>query len=183
MPQFRRVSEEELLHEWVVRVVRLHLLDPEGNAFERVIVRHPGAVVIIPAHDDGTVSLVREYRPAVYAMVLQAPAGTLDEAGESVEATARRELLEEAGLEAAHWERLIDAWNTPGVSDQQTTIFLATGLTPTERRPDGVEEDFMRVERIRLADLDDLVAQGMLRDATTVLGLSMARERLSAAGR
>ena len=181
MPGFRLVSEEEVFREWVLRVDRLHLLGPDDEPFERVIVRHPGAVVMIPAHDDGTVSLVREYRPAVDAMVLQAPAGTLDEAGESPKAAARRELLEEAGLEAERWEWLIDAWNTPGVSDQQTTIYLATGLRAVARRPDGVEEDFMRVERIRLADLDDLVADGSLRDGTTVLGLYMARERLAAA--
>lgn len=180
MPGFRRVSEEEVFREWVLRVDRLHLLDPHDTPFERVIVRHPGAVVVIPAHDDGTVSLVRQYRAAVDAMVLQAPAGTLDEAGESAEATARRELREEAGLEAARWERLIESWNTPGVSDQQTTVYLATGLAPVERRPDGVEEDFMSVERIRLIDLDELVAQGLLSDATTVLGLYMARERLAA---
>ena len=182
MPEFRLVSEEEVFREWVLRVERLHMVDPGGEPFERVILRHPGAVVIIAAHDDGTVSLVREYRPAVDAVVLQAPAGTLDEAGESAEATARRELVEEAGLEAARWERLIDAWNTPGVSDQQTTIFLATGLTPADRRPQGHEEAFMSTERIGLADLDDLVADGTLRAATTVLGLYSARERLAGAG-
>jgi ADP-ribose pyrophosphatase len=101
---FRRVSEEELLRAWILRVDRMDLLDPDGRPFERIVVRHPGAVVIVPAHDDGTVSLVRQYRPAVDAMVLQLPAGTRDEAGESAEATARRELVEEAGLEAARWE-------------------------------------------------------------------------------
>ena len=96
---------------------------------------------------------------------------------------ARRELAEEAGLEAAHWERLIGTWNSPGVSDQHTTIFLATGLSARDSRPDGVEERFMTVETIRLADLDDLVADGTLKDETTVLGLYMARQRLAATGR
>ena len=91
---------------------------------------------------------MRQYRAAVDDMVLEIPAGTRDKEGESEEATARRELAEEAGLEAAHWERLIGTWNTPGVSDQHTSIFLATGLTPVESRPDGIEEGFMTVERI-----------------------------------
>ena len=178
MPGFRRVSEEELLRAWLFRVDRLHLLDPDGNEFERVVVRHPGAVTVVPAHDDGTVTLVRQYRAAVDTKVLEIPAGTRDQEGESAEGTARRELAEEAGLEAAHWEPLIETWNTPGVSDQQTTIFLATGLTPCESKPDGVEEGFLEVERVRLADLDELVAAGTLKDETTVLGLSMARARL-----
>jgi ADP-ribose pyrophosphatase len=116
-------------------------------------------------------------------MVLEVPAGTRDQEGESAEATARRELAEEAGLEAAHWEPLIETWNTPGVSDQHTTIFLATGLSECESKPDGVEEGYLEVERVRLADLDALVVAGTLKDETTVLGLYMARARLAATGR
>ena len=183
MPGFRRVSEEELLRAWLFRVDRIHLLDPEGKPFERVVVRHPGAVTVVPVHDDGTVSLVRQYRAAVDAMVLEIPAGTRDRDGETEEQTARRELAEEAGLEAAHVEPLIGTWNSPGVSDQHTTIFLATGLSPCRSRPDGVEEGYMTVETIRLADVDDLVADGTLKDETTVLGLYLARQRLAATGR
>jgi 8-oxo-dGTP pyrophosphatase MutT (NUDIX family) len=182
-PGFRRVSEEELLRAWLFKVDRFHLLDPEGQPFDRFVIRHPGAVTVVPVHEDGTVTLVRQYRAAVDDMVLEIPAGTRDKEGESEEATARRELAEEAGLEAAHWERLIGTWNTPGVSDQHTSIFLATGLTPIASRPDGIEERYMTVERIRLADLDDLVAAGTLKDETTVLGLLMARDRLAASGR
>jgi hypothetical protein len=69
------------------------------------------------------------------------------------------------------------------VSDQHTTIFMATGLTPIASRPDGIEEGYMSVESIALADLDRLVADGALKDETTVLGLYMARERLAATGR
>jgi 8-oxo-dGDP phosphatase len=178
VPGFRRVSEEELLRAWLFRVDRLHLTDPDGRPFERVVVRHPGAVTVVPVHDDGTVSLVRQYRAAVDTTVLEIPAGTRDRDGESAEATARRELAEEAGLEATEWEALIETWNTPGVSDQRTTIFLATGLSPCDGRPDGIEEGYMSVERIRLADVDALVADGTLKDETTVLGLYMARRRL-----
>jgi 8-oxo-dGDP phosphatase len=183
VPGFRRVSEEELLRAWLFRVDRVHLRDPAGKPFERVIVRHPGAVTVVPFHDDGTVSLVRQYRASVDAMVLEIPAGTRDRDGETEEETARRELAEEAGLEAAHLETLIDTWNTPGVSDQQTTIFLATGLSPCRSRPDGVEEAYLTVETFRLAELDDRVAEGVLKDETTVLGLYLARQRLAATGR
>ncbi len=182
-PGFRRVSEEELLRAWLFKVDRFHLLDPAGNPFDRFVIRHPGAVTVVPLHDDGTVSLVRQYRAAVDAMVLEIPAGTRDKDGESEEDTARRELAEEAGLEAAHWERLIGTWNTPGVSDQHTSIFLATGLTPVESRPDGIEEGYLTVEKIRLADVDELIADGTLKDETTVLGLLLARQRLVGSGR
>jgi 8-oxo-dGTP pyrophosphatase MutT (NUDIX family) len=180
---FRRVSEEELLHAWLFRVDRFHLLDPAGKPFDRFVIRHPGAVTIVPVHDDGTVTLVRQYRAAVDALVLEIPAGTRDKEGESPEATARRELAEEAGLEAATWELLVGTWNTPGISDQHTLIYLATGLTTIPSRPDGVEEGFMTVETIHLDDVDALVADGSLKDETTVLGLYMARQRLRDEGR
>jgi ADP-ribose pyrophosphatase len=180
---FRRVSEEELLRAWLFSVDRFHLVDPAGNPFDRFVIRHPGAVTVVPVHDDGTVSLVRQYRAAVDAMVLEIPAGTRDKDDESPEATARRELAEEAGLEATTWERLIGTWNTPGVSDQHTTIFMATGLSPCPTSPDGVEEGYMSVETIHLRDVDALVADGELKDETTVLGLLMARARLGETGR
>jgi 8-oxo-dGTP pyrophosphatase MutT (NUDIX family) len=176
---FRRVSEEELLRAWLFRVDKFHLVDPNGEPFDRFVIRHPGAVTIVPVHDDGRVTLVRQYRAAVDDMVLEIPAGTCDVEGESLEATARRELIEEAGLEAASMEVLIGTWNTPGVSDQHTTIFLATGLSAVETKPDGVEEGFMTVETIHLDEIDALVANGTLKDETTVLGLLMARARLA----
>jgi 8-oxo-dGTP pyrophosphatase MutT (NUDIX family) len=178
VPGFRRVSEEELLQAWLFRVDRLHLLDPDDKPFERVVVRHPGAVTIVPVHDDGTVTLVRQYRAAVDALVLEIPAGTRDKDGEEPEATARRELAEEAGLEATGWELLIGTWNSPGVSDQHTLIYLATGLSSIPTRPQGVEEGYMTLETVRLDDLEALVADGSLHDETTVLGLYLARQRL-----
>jgi ADP-ribose pyrophosphatase len=182
MSSFRRVSEEELLQAWLFRVDKLHLLDPHGKPFDRFVIRHPGAVTIVPVHDDGRVTLVRQYRPAVDAMVLETPAGTCDHDDESLQATAHRELAEEAGLEAQSLELLMGTWNTPGVSDQHTTIFLATGLTPCPSRPDGIEEGFMTVETISLDDVDALVADGTLKDETTVLGLYMAKARLARPG-
>jgi ADP-ribose pyrophosphatase len=179
MPGFRRVSEEELLRAWLFRVDRFHLLDPDGKPFDRFVLRHPGAVTVVPVHDDGRVTLVRQYRAAVDALVLEIPAGTRDRDGEEPEATARRELAEEAGLEASDWELLVGTWNTPGISDQYTMIYLATGLSDIPARPDGVEEGYMTLETIHLDDVDALVADGSLKDETTVLGLYLARLRLA----
>jgi ADP-ribose pyrophosphatase len=183
VPEFRRVSEEELFRAKVFRVDRFRVQDPEGAEFDRFVVRHPGAVSVVPLHADGSVTLVRQYRAAVDELVLEIPAGLLDRPDEQPEQAARRELAEEAGLEGSSWQELIRTWNTPGISDQQSTIFLATGLTPCAPRPDGAEERFMSIERIMLTELDSLVAEGRLRDETTVLGLYLARARLTATGR
>jgi 8-oxo-dGDP phosphatase len=179
MPSFRRVSEEEVFRGWIFSVGRVDLVDPEGEPFERFVIHHPGAVAIIPVHDNRQVTLVRQYRAPVDRMVLEAPAGTCDVDGESLETTARRELAEEAGLSAGSMEVLIGTYNTPGISDQLTTVFLATELSPCATNPMGTEEGFMTTETVSLDEIESLVADGTLVDETTVLGLMLARDRLA----
>jgi ADP-ribose pyrophosphatase len=181
MPSFRRVSEVEVFRGKVFSVGQVELVGPDGEPFTRAIVHHPGAVTVLPVDEQGQVTLVRQYRAAVDRMVLEAPAGTCDVSGEPLETTARRELAEEAGLAAQSMEVLIGTFNTPGISDQHTTIFLATGLSPVPTRPMGVEEGHMTIETIALADVDALIADGSLVDETTVLGLLLARTRLAGA--
>ena len=177
---FERLGEEEVFRGWLFSVGRVELRDPEGSPFERFVVHHPGAVAVVAVDDDRTVTLVRQLRTAVWERVLEIPAGTCDHEGEEPEQTARRELAEEAGLEAERWERLGAVYNSPGMSDQRTTIYLATGLRPcaTDRR--GVEERWMTTERISLDDTAQMVASGRLVDETTVLGLLLAARALDA---
>jgi ADP-ribose pyrophosphatase len=175
------VSEVEVFRGWIFTVGRAELVDPDGQSFERFIIHHPGAVTIVPVDADRRVTLVRQYRAAADRMMLEVPAGTCDVAHEAREVAARRELAEEAGLVAERVEVLIETFNTPGISDQHTTIYLATGLSPCPPKPMGVEEGFMTIETIALDDLDALVADGTLVDETTVLGLYLARARLATA--
>jgi 8-oxo-dGDP phosphatase len=181
-PSFQRVAEVEVLRTHVFSVGRAQLLDPNGESFERSIIHHPGAVAIVAVDANRRVTLVRQFRAAADRMVLEAPAGTCDVENEEREATARRELAEEAGLEAESMDVLIRTFNTPGISDQQTTVFLATGLSPCSVEPSGVEEVFMTIETIALDDVEALVADGTLIDETTVLGLFLARAHLDRAG-
>ena len=130
MPGFRRVSEDELLKTWLFRVDRFHLMDPDGEPFERSSIRHPGAVAIIAVHQDGTVSLVRQYRAAVDALVLEiAGWSTRDEGDESPRGDGTTRAGGGGRSGGRSLEMLIGTWNTPGVSDQHTTIFLATELS------------------------------------------------------
>lgn len=177
---FRRLAERTAFegHLFSVRTVRF--ADPDGVEFERDVVRHPGAVSVVAVADDGTVTLVRQVRAPVGVPVLEAPAGTRDVEGEPPEETARRELAEEAGLEAAHLERIATVLNSPGYTDQRTLIFLATGLSPCDPDPEGVEERWMSTETARLEDVERLVGEERLMDATTIAGLLLARGRLAA---
>jgi len=172
---FERLDEEIVFSGRVFDVALVRLLDPSGQPFERHIVHHPGAVAVVPVDDDGTVTLIRQFRAAAGRALLEAPAGTCDVADEPLEDTARRELAEEAGLQASLLRRLAAVFNSPGYSDQVTTIFLATGLSPCPTDRAGVEEVWMSIQQVSLADIADLVADGTLADETTILGLWLAR--------
>lgn len=174
-----RRSEQPIFDGHLFSVRRVSYTDPEGEAFDREVVRHPGAVAVVPVHDDGTVTLVRQLRVAVGEPVLEAPAGTCDVDGEDLETTAARELGEEAGLEAARLRHLATVYNSPGYSDQRTAIFLATGLGRCQTERSGAEERHMTVETVALDDVTELVASGRLVDSTTIVGLLLARSRLA----
>jgi ADP-ribose pyrophosphatase len=175
---FRRLGEDEAFRGHVFSVGRARFEDPDGRPFERSVVHHPGAVAVIAVDGDRRAVLVRQFRAAVGTTVLEAPAGTRDVDGEPPEDTARRELAEEAGLEADEMREIADVFNSPGISDQRTVIFLATGLHPCGMDRAGVEEEWMTVERVALDDVDDMVAGGHLEDAVTTLGLHLARRVL-----
>jgi ADP-ribose pyrophosphatase len=172
---FSVVAEDERWRGHVISLHHLELTGPDGEPFERDVVRHGGAVAVVAMAEDGTVTLVRQYRAAVGRAVLELPAGTRDVEGEPPEVTARRELIEEAGLEATSLEELAAVYNSPGYSDQVTTIFLATGLRPCPTARTGVEERHMAVEEVHVGAAPALMARGVI-DETTALGLLLARD-------
>jgi len=179
---FERLGEQEVFGGSLFSVGHARFSDPDGEPFDRFIVHHPGAVAVVPVDEEGMATLVLQLRTAVWQSLLEIPAGTCDVDGEASEETARRELAEEAGLEADRMEELAAVYNTPGFSDQLTTIFLATGLRPCPTGRVGVEERWMTTESVALADLHDLIASGRVRDETTLLGLSLARDTLARRG-
>ena len=150
-----------------VRVVE----GPGGAEHEREIVHHPGAVGVLPLHDDGTVTLLRQYRAALDAEVWEIPAGLRDVDGEPTAETARRELVEEAGLRAGALEHLITFHNSPGFSDEAITVYVATDLTEVPDDRQGAEEEHMVLARLPLSEARAMVRDGRITDAKTVIAL------------
>jgi ADP-ribose pyrophosphatase len=175
---FTKLGEEELVRGKVFRVVRSRFRGPDGDEFERHIVHHPGAVAVVPLHDDGTVTLVRQYRVALEDDLLELPAGTKDVEGEAERVTAERELAEEAGLAADHVEHLTTFHNAPGMSDETVSIFLARDLREVAHDRQSVEEHAMTVERLSLDEALGMIEDGRITDAKTIIGLTLtARHR------
>jgi 8-oxo-dGTP pyrophosphatase MutT (NUDIX family) len=181
-PGFRPLGERERFSGGFLRLVTGTFVGPDGFTFERDIVRHPGAVCVVPLEEDRRhVLLVRQYRAAVAEAILELPAGKLDVADEPAVDCAARELAEEIGHRARRWTLLCQFLNSPGFTDERTSCFLAEGLSPCERDTQGVEEHHMTIERVDLEDLDALMASGEIVDAKTIIGLQAVRDRLRAA--
>jgi 8-oxo-dGTP pyrophosphatase MutT (NUDIX family) len=176
-PTFRHVGDELVHRGFVVSTVKATYIDPNGEAFERDVIRHPGAVAVVPMPDAASVLLVHQFRPAVNRWLFEVPAGTRDVEGEPLEATAHRELAEELGREAGRLQLLTHCLNTPGFCDEETTVFLATDLHPVPTNRQGLEEGFMTIEEMSLSRFDDLVEDGTIVDAVTILGVALARTR------
>jgi 8-oxo-dGDP phosphatase len=159
---------------------------PDGTAFERDLVRSPGAVGIVPVLFDPqglpSVVLVRQYRPALDAELIEIPAGMRDVADEPPEVTARRELAEEVGLAAGTLELLTVFHNSAGMTNATTHLYVATDLTPVPSEAHGPEEEAMAVLQVPLEDLVADVERGVITDAKTVIGVLLTQQRLAAEG-
>ena len=178
MTGFRQVGER-LVHQGHVVSFNIGTFEgPDGSTFDRDVVRHPGAVSVVAVDDDGQVVLVRQYRAALDEQILELPAGKLDIEGEDPMVCAKRELVEEVGIEAAEWELLAAFHHSPGFCDELGRVYLARGLRSVPDSRQGPEEQTMTIEHWRVADAPKLVADGTVHDAKTCVGLLMAKDRL-----
>lgn len=171
-------------HIWHVAVAGFEA--PDGERFERDVVRSPGAVGAVPlvfdAEGNPSVVLVRQYRPAFGRMVLEIPAGMRDVPGEPTEVTAARELVEEVGLRAARLDHLVDFYPSAGMTDSILYLYLATELSPVERTTHGPEEAHSEVIHLPLTDALAMITNGEIHDAKTIIGLLLVDRALRAAG-
>ena len=159
------VSEETFRHE-------------DGEEATREIVRHKGAVGVV-CHDGERIYLVRQPREAVGSPdLLELPAGKLDVEEEEPLDTAKRELAEEIGKAAGSWEHLVTFYTTPGFTNEQCDLFLATDLRDDPGHE--IEGERITIEVHPLQELDALIAAS--RDSKTLIGLLLLRDRLRASG-
>lgn len=140
---------------------------PDGKRTVREYFRHPGAVVILPLFDDGTVLLERQFRYPLDQVFIEFPAGKIDHREDPL-ACAKRELLEETGYTATDWHFLCTIHNAIAYSDEHLDIYLARGLTAGERKLD--EGEFLDIFKAPLSDLLDWVKIGVVTDVKTIIG-------------
>ncbi|MQA94933.1 MAG: NUDIX domain-containing protein [Streptosporangiales bacterium] len=154
------------------------VLMTDGDSAERDVIEHPGAVAVVALDDTGEdwrVLLIRQYRHPAGRLLWEIPAGLRDVDDEEPQATAVRELAEEAALRAADWRSLVDFFPSPGVSEERIRIYLARGLTeiPPEERdftPRHEEAD-MPVRWLELDAAVSRVLAGEIHNANAVAGV------------
>ena len=162
----RTVYQGRLLH-----VLEDDVRTPDGRTARREYVRHPGAALMIPMPDAETVLLVRQYRYPVGRHFYELPAGKID-AGEEPLQSAKRELREECGCEAADWTHLTTLHPCIGYSDERIELYLARGLTHVGGPPE--EGEFMESMAVPLVEALEWVRTGRITDSKTIVGLLWA---------
>ncbi len=138
------------------------------------IVRHPGGVGVLPLHDDGSVTLIRQLRPAADSFLLEIPAGRLTP-GELPASCGARELLEETGLVAEQLETLGQLFSSPGVFDEKIHLFLGTGLLQGESAQEAYED--IETVRLPLTEALAMAMDGRIVDSKTIVALFRAAGR------
>jgi ADP-ribose pyrophosphatase len=184
MTRFRVVDTTTRAQSSFLELVEATVEADDGQTFMRSIVRHPGAVTVVPVTDDGDVLLVRQFRAAAGRELLEAPAGKRDVEGEPPETTGRRELEEEVAHRAGRMVLLAEAFTSPGFCDEYAYIYAALDLTPLDHAHAATaEEAAMTIERVPLGTVDELVADRRIVDATTIIGLLLTRSLVDTMGR
>ncbi|OGR18181.1 MAG: DNA mismatch repair protein MutT [Deltaproteobacteria bacterium RIFOXYB2_FULL_66_7] len=160
-----------LFHGLVVDIEQFEVRIGKKGWHTYQIVRHPGGVGVLPLHDDGTVTLIRQLRPAVGGTLREIPAGRL-QAGEDPAECGAREMAEETGLSARELIPLGCFYPSPGVFDEVIHLFLGTGLSQGRSQPEHYEE--IATERMPIGEALRLAATGEIRDGKTIAALLRA---------
>ena len=171
------VTDSELLVDAPILALRRDTVTmPGGNTAQREIVEHFGAVAVVALDDQQRIAMVEQYRHSVGARLWELPAGILDFAGEDELNTAKRELVEEAGLEAAEWSLLVDLVTSPGFAEEAVRIFFASDLSHVERPDAEDEEADMDFAWVPLDDARAAVMDGRITNSIAIAGVLAASE-------
>ncbi len=159
------VSSEEIYDGKILHVFKDTVKLPNGDLAIREVIRHVGAVCMVPITDDNEVIVERQYRYPPDMVVTEIPAGKLDSQDEDRLEAAKRELREETGITADKWTNMGDFYSAIAYSDERITMYLAQGLHYGAQELD--DDEFLHIEKIPLMDLVDDVMSGRITDSKT----------------
>lgn len=169
----KTVASEEIFEGQIIKVRRDTVKLPNGGLSTREIVEHPGGVAVVALDQDNCVYMVRQYRHPFEQVILEIPAGKLDQNEDPFDCCVR-ELQEETGLTAGQFDYLGAFMLSPGFCREWIHIYLARDLSAGQAHLDP--DEFLEVEKLPLETLMDMIMNNQLEDAKTVIGILKARE-------
>lgn len=164
-----KTGSEEIFDGIILHVFKDTVQLPNGNPATREVIRHVGAVGVVPVTDDGKVIVEQQFRYPLNQVITEIPAGKLDSFAEDRLSAAKRELEEETGYTAKEWVELGDYYPTPAYCDERITLYLARGLAQGQRHLD--EDEFLNFKAVPLADLVEDVMAGRITDGKTQVAI------------
>ena len=171
-----RTLNSERIYQGKIVALRVDTVElSSGRTTKREIVEHGACTAIVAIDSGDNVLLVRQYRKPVEKVLLEIPAGLVEQ-GEKPLDCARRELEEETGFSAERWEKLGFFYTSPGFCTEDMHLYLATGLSPAKRDADYDEN--IEMVRVPLTTIPELIASGEMCDAKSIAGLLMALRKL-----
>ncbi|EZP76031.1 nucleoside diphosphate pyrophosphatase [Parageobacillus genomosp. 1] len=161
------------------KVVQLYVEDvqlPNGKTSKREVIKHPGAVAVIPITKDGKLVLVRQYRKALERVLVEIPAGKLEK-GEEPFATAQRELEEETGYRARSLRHIVSFYTSPGFADELIHLYVAEGLEKLQDAASLDEDEFVDILEVTLEEALEMLEKQEIYDAKTAYALQYLQLR------
>lgn len=152
---------------------------PNGHVVRLDIVVHKGSVIMVPLDQEGRIWFTRQYRHAAQEMMMELPAGVMED-GETAEVSANREIREEIGMAAGQMKELGSFYLAPGYATERMVAFLATNLTPAPLEPDI--DELIQVEKIPVERAVQMAESAELHDAKSLAALLLARPYLVGQG-
>lgn len=169
----KTVSSKSVYNGNIINVELMTVTLPDGRQATRDIVRHPGASAVIALNEKGEMYMVRQFRKPLEAESLEIPAGKLDHGEDPLEC-ARRELKEETGLSAGRLKHIVSIHSTPGFSDEVLHLYAALNLFEGDSCADA--DEFISTERYSVPQLLDMILDGRITDAKTIIGVFLAEK-------
>ncbi len=166
------VSSEDIFKGFILDVKKDIVRLPNGNTASRELIRHIGAVCVVPVTDDGNVIMERQFRYPIDQVITEIPAGKLDSKDEDRLDAIKRELREETGYEADNWIDMGIYYPAPAYSDEKITMYLARGLRRGERELD--DDEFLNIIEVPLEELKNDIMSGKITDGKTQVAILKA---------
>lgn len=166
----KTVATKEIFNGKIIKVQVDDVTLPNGKIAKREIVKHPGAVGIIPVTEEGNIIMVEQFRKPLEHSLLEIPAGKL-EPGEDPLVTAIRELEEETGYAASNMDYLLSFYTAPGFSNEIIHLYLATDLQKIENPLDGDEDEFVELHELTLEEAVQSLEGNRVYDAKTAYAI------------